>query len=94
MEYVVAVLQGEIHYILLHLLAITHACCLFLGIGGHFLLILLHIAVPELTACPRNILLTKNTSVVGDGAGHRVAVDREDMVVLHDILVTIVVFDI
>ena len=94
MEHVVAVLEREVHDILLHLLAEAQACCLFLGIGWNFNHIFLHVAIPELTTCPRDILLTEHAAMVGDSTGHWVTIDRKDMIVLHDVLVTIVVLNI
>ena len=93
-EHVVAVFEREVHNVFLHLLAVAHAGSLLFGICRYFLYILLYVAVPELASCPWNILLTEHATMVGDGARHRVAVDREDMIVLHDVLVAVVVFNV
>ena len=92
MEHVVAVLQREVHHVFLHLLAIAHASSLLFSICRHLLDVLLHIAVPKLSSCPWNILLAKHTTMIGHGSSHWVAIYREYMIVLHNILVAIVVF--
>ena len=94
MEDIITVLEREVHDVPLDLLAVTHACSLLFSICWHFHLVLLYIAVPQLTACPRNVLLAEHTAVVCHSACHRVTVDGENMVVLHDVLVTIVILHI
>ena len=51
-----------------------------------------HLVVPELAARPRDILDVQRDAVVHDGGGHRVvALDGEDVVVLHVVLAAEVV---
>ena len=89
-EHIVAVLHGEIHDITLYFLAEAQALCLLVSIGGNLNLILLDVAVPKLTACPWNIFQTYDLAVVNDFTVHDV-IGGKDMIVLHDILVTVII---
>ena len=93
-EHVTAVLEREVHYVPLHLLAVTHTLGLLLGIGRNLHFILLYVAVPELASCPRYILLAEYAAVVGYLACHRVSVDGQHVVILHYVLVAVVILDI
>jgi hypothetical protein len=92
-EYVIAVLHGEIHDVALYFLTESHALSLFLGIGGNLDFILLDVAVPQLAAGPWNILQTDYLTVVYNLTVHDVICGK-DVIILHDVLVTVVILDI